>query len=149
MAQELGFVKDQYRMLLFALVEPDDRLRDLARQIAAHMSGLEIEFQRDLPQQVQGRTGGPVPVENFVKVGVEAGSEGAGRGGFAGADFTGEQSDAMMIGQELETGLDLMRGLGGEQLFGSGAIAEGCFLKTEEGFEPRATPFSCSRVRPS
>ena len=39
-----------------------------------------------------------------------------------------------MLGEELQPRLDLIPGLGGEQLFGVGAVAEGSFLEAEEGF---------------
>jgi hypothetical protein len=66
---------------------------------------------------------------------VEAGGEGAGGGGLARAYFAGEQAGALMIDQKLEPRLDLRPSLRGKQLLGVGVIAEGSFLKTEEGFQ--------------
>ena len=73
-------------------------------------------------------------IQDLIEVGIEAGGEGAGRGGFAGADFAGEQAGAVMIDQELEPRLDLGPGLRSKQLLGIGAVAEGSFLEAEEGF---------------
>ena len=67
-------------------------------------------------------------------MGLSPGGEGAGGGGLAGADFAGEQTGAVMIGQKLESRLDLSPGLRSEQLFGIGAVAERRFLETEESF---------------
>jgi len=50
------------------------------------------------------------------------------------AHFAGDQADAVMLGQKLQPCFDLVPGLGSEQLFGVGAVAEGSFLEAEEGF---------------
>ena len=91
-------------------------------------------------------------IEDLIQVGIEPGGEGAGGGGLAGAHFAGEQTGAVMLDQELEPRLDLSPGLGSEQLFGIGAVAEGSFLETEECFHHGATParpFSVGAVRQS
>jgi len=62
---------------------------------------------------------------------------------FTGADFPGEQANAVMIGQELQPRLGLIPGLRTEQLFGIGAIAERGFLKAEESFYHGGYSFSC------
>jgi hypothetical protein len=41
---------------------------------------------------------------------------------------------AVMLSQELQPRLDLVPGLGGEELFGVGAVGKGRLLKTEKGF---------------
>ena len=134
MRQQLGFVADENGMLLFALVETHDGIGDLAHQVAAEVRRLQVQFQGDLAQQVQRRAGGEVQVEDLVEVGIERGGEDARGGGLAGAHFAGEQADAVMLRQKLEPRLDLIPGLGGEQLFGVGAVGEGRFLEAEEGF---------------
>src|SRR5579864_6016512 len=73
-------------------------------------------------------------VQDLIEVGIEAGGEGAGRGRFTGAHFAGEQAGAVMIDQELEPCFDLVPSLRSKQLLGIGAVAEGSFLETEEGF---------------
>ena len=121
-------------MLLLALIEAHDGFGDLAHQVAAVVRRDQVQFQGQLAQQVESRSRGPVQVQDLIEIGIEAGGEGARRGGFAGAHFAGEQAGAVMIDQELEPRLDLGPGLGSKQLLGIGAVAEGRFLETEEGF---------------
>ena len=102
MWQQLGFVADENRVLLLALIETHDGFRDLAHQVAPVVCRNQVQFQRQLPQQVESRSTGPVQVQHLIEIGIEAGSEGARRGGFAGAYFAGEQTGAVMIDQELE-----------------------------------------------
>src|SRR5580698_873409 len=73
-------------------------------------------------------------VENLVEAGVERGGEDARGCGLAGAHFAGDQADAVMLRQKLQSCLDLIPGLGGEELFGVGAVGERRFLETEKGF---------------
>jgi hypothetical protein len=47
-----------------------------------------------------------VQVDGLEKAGIEAGNEGASCGGFAGADFAGQQAGAAMINQELKASLN-------------------------------------------
>ena len=121
-------------MLLLALVQTHDGVGNLAHQVAAVVRRLQVQFQGDLAQQVQRRARGPVHVEDLVEAGIERGGEHARGGGLAGAHFAGEQADAVMLDQKLQPRLDLVPGLGGEQLFGVGAVAERRFLEAEEGF---------------
>ena len=72
-----------------------------------------------------------------------AGGEAASDGRFTGADFPGEQANAVMIGQELQPRLGLIPGLRTEQLFGIGAMAERGFLRAEESFYRGGYSFSC------
>src|SRR6202051_889123 len=134
MAQQLRFVADENRVLFFALVEIHDGGGDLTHQVAAVMCRWEVEFQGQLAKQIQGGAGSPVQIQNLVEIGIESGGEGAGGGGLAGADFAGEQTGAVMIGQKLESCLDLDVGLRGKQLFAIGMVAERRFLETEESF---------------
>ena len=134
MRQQVGFIADQNGMLLFALVQAHDGAGNLAYQVAAEVCRLQVQLQGDLAQQVQRRTRGEVHVEDLVKAGVERGCEHARGGGFAGAHFAGDQTDAVMLGQKVQPRLDLIPGLGGEQLFGVGAVGEGRFLEAEKGF---------------
>jgi hypothetical protein len=55
-----------------------------------------------------------VQIQDLIKVGIEAGAEGAGRGRFARADLAGQQSGAVMIHQELQARLHLVPGLRSE-----------------------------------
>ena len=71
------------------------------------MCRLEVEFQGQLAKQIQSGTGSPVQIQNLVEIGIESGGEGAGGGGLAGADFAGEETCAVMIGQKLEQVLAL------------------------------------------
>jgi hypothetical protein len=64
---------------------------------------------------------------------MEGGGKGARGCRFTGADLAGQQTGAMMIDEELKTGVDLIPGLGSEQLPGVGMIAKGSFFETEEG----------------
>src|SRR5439155_19114716 len=48
MREQLGFIADEDGMLLLRLIEAHDGLRNLTRQIAAIVSGLEVEFEREL-----------------------------------------------------------------------------------------------------
>ena len=152
MAQQLGLVADENGMLLLALVETHDGVGDLAHQVAAVVRRFQIQFQGQLAEQIQSRSGGPVQIEDLIEIGIEAGGEGAGGGGLAGADFAGQQAGAVMIDQKLEPRLDLIPGLGSKQLLGIGAVAERRFLETEEGFHHGATPsrpFSAGAARRS
>ena len=153
MAQQLGFVADENGMLLLALIETHDGFGDLAHQVAAVVRRFQIQFQGQLAEQIQSRSGGPVQIQDLIEVGIEPGGEGAGGGGFAGADFAGEQTGAVMIDQKLEPRLDLGPGLRSEQLLGIGAVAEGSFLETEEslhhGTSPPPRPFVVGAVRRS
>src|ERR1017187_3621302 len=142
MAQQLRFVADENRVLFFALVEIHDGGGDLTHQVAAVVCRLEVEFQGQLAKQIQSGAGSPVQIQNLVEIGIESGGEGSGGGGLAGADFAGEQTGAMMIDQKLEPRLDLGPGLGSEQLFGIGAVAERRFLETEESFHHGDYSFS-------
>src|ERR1035437_6045576 len=69
---------------------------------------------RQWAEQIQRRSGGPVQVEDLIQVGIERGGEAAGGGGFTGADFTGEQPGAVMIGQKLQPRFGLVPCLGRE-----------------------------------
>ena len=71
-------------------------------------------------------------VQDLIEIGIEAGGEGARRGGLAGAHFAGEQAGAVMIDQKLEPRLHLGPGLRSKQLLGVGVVAEGRFLEAEE-----------------
>jgi hypothetical protein len=62
----LRFVADEDGMLLLALVEVYDGLGDLADQIAAIVRRLKIQLQRQLAEQIQGRSRGPVQVQNLI-----------------------------------------------------------------------------------
>ena len=134
MAQQLRFVADENGVLLFALVEIHDGGGDLAHQVAAVVRRFEVEFQGQLAEQIQSGPGSPVQIQDLVEVGIESGGEGAGGGGLAGADFAGEQTGAVVIGQKLEPCLGLGAGLRREQLFAIGMVAERRFLETEESF---------------
>ena len=134
MRQQLGLVADENRVLLLALIETHDGFGDLAHQVAPVVRRDQVQFQRELPQQVESRPAGPVQVQDLIEIGIEAGGEGARGGGFAGAHFAGEQAGAVMIDQELKPRLHLGPGLRGKQLLGVGAVAEGRFLEAEEGF---------------
>ena len=70
MRQQLRFVADENGMLLLALVQSHDGLRDLAHQIAAPMRRFQIQLPRHLAQQIERRAGGEVHVQNLVEVGV-------------------------------------------------------------------------------
>src|SRR5664279_6513872 len=142
MAQQLSFVADENGVLLLGLIEAHDGVRDLSHQVAAVVCRLQIQLQGQLAEQVQSRPGAPVQIEDFIQVGIESGGEGAGGGGFAGADFPGEQTGAVMLDQKLEARLDLSPGLRSEQLFGLGTVAERRFLETEESFHHGDCSFS-------
>src|SRR5580658_4593964 len=134
MRQQVGFIADQNGMLLFALVQTHDGSGDLAHQVAAEVCRLQVQFQGDLTQQVQRRARGEVDVEDLVQTAIEGGGEHARGGGLTCAHFAGDQAGAVMLSQELEPRLDLVPGLGGEQLFGVGAIGKRRLLETEKGF---------------
>src|SRR5207249_6285918 len=85
-------------------------------------------------EQVECRDGSPVRIQGLIKVGIERGGKAAGGGRFTGADFPGEQADAVMLGQKLQSRLGLIPGLRRKQLFGIGAVAERRFLEAEESF---------------
>jgi hypothetical protein len=73
MAQQLGFVADENRVLLLALIEAHDGLGDLAHQIAAVVGRLQIQFLRQLAEQIQRRSRGPVQIEDLIyKLGLSA-----------------------------------------------------------------------------
>ena len=114
MAQQLGFVTDENGMLLLAPIEAHDGAGDLAHKVAAVVGRFQVQFQRQLAEQIQRRSGGPVQVEDLIQVGIERGGEAAGGGGFTGADFTGEQPGAVMIGQKLQPRFGLVPCLGRE-----------------------------------
>lgn len=111
MAQQRGFVTDENGVLFFALLEAHDGGGDLARQVAAVVRRFQIQLQRQLPEQVQRRSGGPVQIEDLIQVRMERGGEGAGGGGLARADLAGEQTGAVMIGQKLQPRFGLIPGL--------------------------------------
>ena len=58
--QQLRFVADEDGMLLLAFVEVYGGLGDLADQIAAIVRRLQVQLQRQLAEQIQGRTRSPV-----------------------------------------------------------------------------------------
>jgi hypothetical protein len=134
MRQQVRFVADENRVLLLALVQPQDGFGDLAAQIAAPARRFQVQLQRHLAQQVQRRAGGEVHVQDLVQVGIERGGEDARGGGLAGTHFAGDQAHAVMLGQELQPCFDLVPALGGEQLFGLGTVGEGRFLEAEKRF---------------
>src|SRR5580704_1182276 len=161
MRKQMGFIADQNGMLLLALVQAHDGIGNLAYQIAAEVRRRQVQFERDLAEQVQCRARGKVHVENLVQAGVERGGEHARGGGLASAHFAGDQAHAMMLRQKLQSCLDLIPGLRGEELFGVRAIRERRFLETEKGFphdyfssvsqggNNPLTTASTSRARPS
>ena len=73
-------------------------------------------------------------VEDLVEAWIERSGEHARGGGLACAHFAGDQTYAVMLSQELQPRPDLVPGLGGEELFGVGAVGKGHLLKTEKGF---------------
>jgi hypothetical protein len=127
-------VTDEDGVLLLVLVEIYDGGGDLAHQVAAVVRRFEIEFEGQLAEQVQSGAGSPVQIQDLVEAGIECRSEGAGGGGLAGANFAGEQTGAVVIGEKLESCLGLRAGLRSEQLFAIGMVAEGRLLETEESF---------------
>jgi hypothetical protein len=134
MAQQLRFVADENGVLFFALVEIHDGGRDLAHQVAAVVRRFEVELQGQLAEQIQSGPGTPMEVQDLVEAGIESRGEGAGGGRLAGADFAGEQTGAVVIGQKLESCLGFRVGLRSEQLFAIGMVAERCLLETEVSF---------------
>src|SRR6516165_5222842 len=134
MPQQLSFVTDKDGMLLLGLIETDDGGRDLAHQVAAIVGRFQVQFMRELTEQIEGRSRCPVQIQDLVEIGIETGSEGACGGGLAGADFAGEQAGTVMIGQKLQARFGLIPGLRGEQLLGIRAVAERRLFKTEESF---------------
>ena len=82
-------------------------------------------------------------IQDLVEVGIESRGEGAGGGGLAGADFAGEQTGAVVIGEKLESCVGLRVGLRREQLFAIGMVAERRFLETEESFHHKRYSSSC------
>src|SRR5205823_11097475 len=121
-------------MLLFALVQAHNGAGNLAHQVATEVRRLQVQFQGDLAQQVQRRARGKVHVEDLVEAWIERSGEHARGGGLACAHFAGDQTYAVMLSQELQPRPDLVPGLGGEELFGVGAVGKGHLLKTEKGF---------------
>ena len=111
MAQQLGFIADENGMLFLSLVETHDGLRDLAHQVAAVVRRFQIELQGQLAEQIERRSGSPVQIQDLIKIGIERGGKAAGGGRFTGADFPGEQADAVMLGQKLQPRLGLIPGL--------------------------------------
>ena len=73
-------------------------------------------------------------VEDLVQAGIERSGEHARSGGLAGAHLAGDQAHAVMLGQKLQPRLDLIPGLGCEELFGVGTVGERRFLEAEKGF---------------
>src|SRR5258708_27798192 len=134
MGQQLGFIANENGMLLFALVKIHDGGGDLAHQISAVVRWLEVELQGQLAKEIQSGAGSPMDIQDLIEAGIESGGEGAGGGGLACADFAGEQTGAVMIGQKLESRFGLGVGLRREQLFAVGIIAERHFLEAEESF---------------
>src|SRR5919109_1519867 len=134
MAQKLSFIADENGMLFLTLIQTHNGLRDLARQIAAIVRRLQIEFQRHLAEQIEGRARRPVQIHHFEQIGIQRGGEAARRGALARTDFAGEQPRAVMLHQKLEPRLDLIPRLRSKQLFGVGAVGERRFLEAEEGF---------------
>jgi len=63
MGEQLRFIKDEYGVLLFGVVQTHDRIGDLIDQIAFEASGFEIQVAGQLAQQIQSRTRRPVQVE--------------------------------------------------------------------------------------
>src|SRR5262249_29222098 len=160
MWQQVGFIADQNGVLLLALVQTHDGFGDLAHQVAAEVRRLQIQFQSDLAQQVQRRAGGEMDIENLVEAGLARAGEATGRGGFSRANLAGDQAHAVMLRQKLQPRLDLIPGLGGEQLFGVWTVGERRLLESEKRFphayfssssqggsSPLTTAFT-SRARP-
>ncbi len=50
MRQQVGFIADQNRMLLLALVQAHDGAGNLAHQVAAEVRRFQVQFQCDLAQ---------------------------------------------------------------------------------------------------
>src|SRR5215831_11995284 len=133
-AQQLGLVADEQGVLFLALIQAHDSLRDLARQVAAIVRRLQIQFQRHLAEQIERRARRPVQIHHLEQIGIQTGGEAARRGALARTDFAGDQPRAAMLYQKLEPRLDLIPGLGSKQLFAIRVVAERCFLEAEEGF---------------
>ena len=57
-------------------------------EIAAIVSRLQIQIARQLTQQIQGRSGGPVQIDHFVQIGIQLRQRRACRRGFSRSDFT-------------------------------------------------------------
>src|SRR6266404_1091343 len=121
-------------MLLLALIQAHDGLRDLARQIAAIVRRLQIQLQRHLAEQIQRRAGRPVQIHHFEQIRIQGGGEAARGGGLARTDFTGQQPHAVMIHQKLEPRLDLGPRLRSKQLLGVRTVGERRFLEAKESF---------------
>ena len=51
MRQQVGFIADQNRMLLPAMVQAHDGAGNLAHQVAAKVRRLQVQFQGDLAEQ--------------------------------------------------------------------------------------------------
>src|ERR1700733_8476616 len=97
------------------------------------MSRLQIQLPSQLTEQIQGRSRGPVQIQDLIQVGMQSSGKGARRCRFTGADLAGQQTGTMMIYEELKTGVDLIPGFGSEQLPGVRMIAKRSFFETEEG----------------
>src|ERR1700683_2384518 len=134
MRQQVSFIADQNGMLLFALIQAHDGAGNLAHQVAAEVRRLQVQFQGDLAQQIQRRARGEVYVEDLVQAAIERGGKHARGGGLARAHFAGDQTYAVMLCQELQPRFDLIPSLGGEELFGVGAVGKGRLLEAEKGF---------------
>jgi hypothetical protein len=66
MRQQMRFVADENRMLLFALIQAHDGVGNLAHQVATEVRRLEVQRQCDLAQQIERRAGSEVDIEDLL-----------------------------------------------------------------------------------
>jgi hypothetical protein len=67
--QQLCFMADENGVvLLVGLIETHDDLRGLAREIAAIVRRFHIQFERQLTQQIERRSRGPVQIQDLIQV---------------------------------------------------------------------------------
>src|SRR5579864_4188680 len=132
-AQQLRLIADEDGMLLLVFVQMHDGFRDLANEIAAIVSRFEIQLQGQLAEQIQGRSRGPVQIQDLIQVGIQARGKGARRGRFTRSHLAGQQAGPVMIGQELKARFDLLPGLRCKQLLAIGVVTEGVLFETEVG----------------
>ena len=121
----LGFVDDEHGELLGLAHQSGDFGADGAVGGGARALGGQSQLPGDGFVHVEDVSGGQADVAHPVQARMQGGGDVAAHGGFARADLSGHEADALELDEVMEPGLGLAPGVRLEQLVGVGRGLEG------------------------
>jgi len=138
--KEMGLVNNHQRISLFAADQVVESGADARHHLGFGKGRLVAQGGQDVAEQAVHPQGGVGQVDSQVAVGVEGGDKAADGGGFARANLSGEQANALFADQVGQTGAQLGLAAGGQDLWGGNILGKGQAGKAVELLEHFSPP---------